>query len=407
MSGDEKPGRKLRGLWGILVSLVTIAILTYIAVILISGRDSFLRRIFGSSSSREPVKIVDEYSFEAGRSKVFASLDGAVAAVGTLGVQVLDRSGAELLRDPCRMLTPAVNVSTGKAVAFDIGGNAVRVLSSDEMTASFETESPIISASVNDNGWFCVCVRDDGGYRSIATVYNNLGKDVYRVSLGSGYILSAILSNDNRNLAVLSLTDRGSKIEFYELSSENVVMTFDLPDRLIIDQRYLSGGDLLVVTMDSMIAVDKNGKGRELHWFAGKRLGAYTVSGGLIAMHLLDYGVGYSGRLVTLDGDGAFMGTIVTSYEIISMSAGEDYLAVLRSDGVALFDRELAEILFAPSSATSAGADSILALGDGAALVSSDHSAVIVRIGSSEPESDPENAPEDEQESSPESAPES
>ena len=379
MSGDEKPKKRIRGLLSVAISLATLVVLTYIAVTLISGREFFFMRFIRNRVSSEPMVIVDEYSFEVGRARVFADLGETVAAVGTLGVQVLDLGGNELLRDPFRLTSPAIDVSGNKAIAFDIGGTAVRVINDAEFSASFDTEAAIISASVNENGWFCVCVRDDSGYKCAATVYNNLGKEEYKVRMASGYILSSILSKDNRRLAVLSLTEGGSKIAFYELSKEDVDRTFLLPDRLIIDIQYLPSGDLLAVTTESLVAVDKNGGGKELHWFAGKRLGNYTVSGGLIALHLLDYGVGYNGRLVTFDGNGSFLATISTDYEIVSMSACEDRLSVLRNDAVVMFDKELCEIRHSPAPASSAGAEGILALRDGAALVTSDHTAVILR----------------------------
>lgn len=380
MSGDEKPRKKARGLIRVAFSLISLAVLAYIVITLISGRDSIFKRFVGLFSSREPVEIVDEYSFEAGRSRVFADMGGAIAAVGTLGVQVLDRGGNELLRDPFRMSAPGVDASGGRAIAFDIGGTAVRVFSAEDMEAAFETESAVVSASINENGWFCVNIRESGGYSGVVTVYNNLGKDVYRVSLASGYVLASMLSADNKKLVILTLMEGGSKITQYDLGSESPDNEFILTDRLIIDIRFLPGGDILAITTDSLIAVDKNGKGAELYWFAGKRLGGYALGDGFVALHLLDYGIGYAGRLVTLDNEGTFLGTIAIDYEIISISSCERHLAVLRSDGIEMFDMELGWIPCSTPPEASAGVGGVLALSDGAALATSDHLAVVIRF---------------------------
>ena len=232
MSGDEKPRKKARGLLRIVFSLISLGVLVYIVITLLSGRDSIIKKLFGYIYSREPSEIVDEYSFEVGRGRVFADLGSAVAAAGTLGIQVLDLGGNELLRDPYRMTTPAICESGRRVIAFDIGGTAVRVFNKDEIVAAFDTESYIVSASINENGWFCVSVGESGGYAGVVTVYNNIGKDVYVVSLASGYILSSILSSDNKRLAVLALTEGGSSIIYYDLSSDSVFKTFVLPDRL-------------------------------------------------------------------------------------------------------------------------------------------------------------------------------
>ena len=384
MSGGEKPVKKTRGLLRVALSLVSLGVLVYVAIALITGRDSIMKQLFGLFSSREPVEAIDEYLFEVGRSRVYANLGSAVAAAGTLGVQVLDHGGNELLRDPYRMSFPAISESGGKAIAFDIGGTSVRVFGADEFAASFETESGIISASINENGWFCVNIQGSGGYACVVTVYNNLGKDVYKVTISSGYVLSSLLSPDNKKLAILSLTDSGSKITYYELDNADVADTFILPDRLIIDVRYLPDGNILAVTTDSLITIDKHGSGSEIYWFAGKRLGGYALGSNFIALHLLDYGIGYNGRLVTMQNDGTFLGTIATDFEVISMSSAEGYMGVLRYDGVVIYDMELSEMPYAAAAevSVSAGATGIMALSGSAALATSDHSAVVIKIES-------------------------
>jgi len=380
MTGDEKPRKKKRRLLGIIFSFISIAILTYIAIRLISGQELGISRLSGLFSPRAPVAAADEYNFDVGGSRVFADLGGSLAAAGTFGLQVLDVSGAETLRDPFRMTSPAISAATGRAIAFDIGGTAVRVFDETRIAAAIEVTGTIISASINKNGWFCVCSQERGAFRSIVTAYDNRGRDVYRVSLASDYAISAILSPDNKRLTVLSLTDKGSRITFYDLNSETPGGVFDHPGGLILDIRYLTGGDVLAVTQESLLTVDAGGNGLGLYGFSGRRLGGYVLDSDFIILYLLDYGLGYSGRLVTLTENGEILGELASSREIISMSSAEGYLAVLRNEGLSFYDKELDELAAREGSASAAGSTCVVALRDMAALAAGDHSAAVIRF---------------------------
>jgi len=380
MTGGEKPKWRWRRLVGIAFSLISLVVLTYIAITLITGRGLDMAWLTDMFSRREPVEAVDEYHFEVGRDRVFADLGGSLAAAGTLGVQVLDIGGNELIRDPFRMSRPAINASNGRAVAFDIGGTAVRVFSDTRITASFEAGGEIVSASINRNGWFCVSAQEGGGLRGVATVYDDRGSAVYKVNLASGFVLSAVLSPDNRNLAVLNLTDNGSRITLYNgLNKTDPDSSFELKGGLIVDIQYLSNGNLLAVTTDSLIILGRSGASGMMYEFFDKRLGGFSLDDGLIALHILDFGVGHGGRLVMLKEDGLVLGELAIDREIVSMSLGGGLLAVLRSDGPALYDTDLEELTISGDRLSATGAGRILALENGAALAVGEHLAIVIK----------------------------
>ena len=382
MAGGEKPNNRKRKLAGIAGSVISLAVLTYIAIGLISGRGAWLSWVKGLFSSREPVEYADEYHFDVGRDRVFAVLGDSLAAVGTLGIQVLDAAGNETLRVPVRMSAPAVCAQGGRAVAFDIGGAAVWLFNETDTVMSFDPAGAVIEASMNRNGWICVCSQDSGGFKGAVDVYNDRNRAVYKVRLESGYVLSAALSPDNKTLAVLNLAEEGSRVSFYDLNSETPGHVFVLPGELIIDMWYLKSGDLLVVSTDSLFITDKNGAEKKLYDYSGSILGGYTFTGDFTALHILDYGVGYNGWIVALDEAGKLLGVIRTEREIMSISAGAGFLAVLRSDGFFFYDFGLGELPPANAPGSATAATRILALDDSSALAAGDNSAVVVRIGS-------------------------
>lgn len=379
MTGNGKPNSKLRRLVRIACSIASLAVLTYITVSLISGRGLGLSRFSGLFSKSEPVETADDYFFDVGRGRTFADLGGALAAAGTQGIQILDAGGAETLRDPYLMSTPAMNAREGRAVAFDIGGFSVRAFDRSGIISSFETDDAIINASINRNGWFCVCTREGGGFKGAVDVYNGSGAEVYRVNMANGYVLSAELSPDNLKLAVLTLTDNGSRVTFFSLDSETADHSYDLYGGLIIDISYRADGTLLAVSTGALIVIDRDGAGRELCGFSGAILSGYAIGSDYIALHLLDYGVGYRGRMIALGLNGDLLGEISTDREIISIAVGAD-IAVLRNDGLSIFSRNFTEYPVSGAPGSTAGATRVIALGDGSVLAAGDHSAVVIRF---------------------------
>ena len=379
MEGEQKQKKRKRILPGLLFSLVPIAILAYFAISLISGHGLGISRIVGLFSSQVSDLTAEYLRFDIGRDTVFANSGDSTVAAGTLGIQILGPDGEEIYRDPIRMSYPAIGSSGDNTIVFDIGGTSVRVFSKTEPISSYDSDNPVISASINENGWYCICKQSGGGYNGSVSVYNAIGKEIYKVSLASGYILTAVISPDNKTLAILEMMEGCSRLAFYSLDSEDIGGIFDLPNSLILDVLFLPNGKVLAFSENSLLIVNTDGNGEEVYSFNGKRLGGYTYESEFIALYLLDYGIGYSGRIVTISEDGKILGEIMTDREILSISSRDGYLSVLRSDGVFIYSGILKEFKAIGEPVSTSETHRIVALGGGAALVVNDYSAVVYK----------------------------
>ena len=379
MSGDDRPKRiKRKYLFPAVLFVASAAIITLL-ILLIYGHVSGSQRI-GLFSPRRPAITVNEFNFDVGRGRVLAHANGSIAAVGTLGIQVLDTGGRETLRDSFRMNRPAVSNTGDRFIVFDIGGTTVRVFESSQVSTFVETDGSVVSASINQNGWFCIVTQESGGFRGTITVYNNNGSRVYEDNLGRGYALSAELSPDNKTLAILNLIDTGSRVTFYSIDTEDDPdHIFDLPGGLIIDIMYLPNGEVLTVSTDLLFIIDSSGEGRSLYPFPEKRLGSYTNNGNFVALHLYDYGLGHRGRLVTLLTDGTVLGELEIERDVASLSSVGNSLVVLKYDGVSFYSDELEEFPVIADSFSAAGATQVLAVYEDTAIAASDNSAVVIR----------------------------
>jgi len=380
MNGDDNPKKIKVKIISLLLLLVTFVILIGIAI-------TFFSNIFSESSRpglfsrRIPDVTFDELSFDVGRARMFAHTNGSVAAAGTLGVQVFNTEGNETLRDSFRMTQPAVTVFGNRFMVYDIGGTSVRVFTGSQILSSFETDGTIVSASGNQNGWFCVVTQRGGGIRGTVTVYNNNGARVFEVDFRTGFVLTAEISPDNKNLAILNFTDTVSRVTFYKNidTEDEPSHVFDLTSGLIIDISYLPAGDLLVISTDLLFFIDEDGVAEALYPYHDKRLGSYTRDENFIALHIYDYGIGHRGRIVTLTSSGNILGESATEREVISMSAFNDSLVILKNDGIVFYSDELEEFSLHSGSPAVAGSSHVVAIREDTALAASDSSAIVFR----------------------------
>jgi len=361
--------------------LVAVVIFLFISVSLLIGYNTNAPWFSALFSQRTPDISVDSFYFNIGRSRMFANIGGSVAAVGTLGVQVFDPAGNETLREPFRLSQPAITGSGDRCIAYDIGGTAARVFTSTQVLSVLETDSAIVSASINENGWFCLVTQGSGGLKGAVSVHDNTGTVVYRVTLATGFALSAQLSPDNKTLAILTLPETGSRVMLYQGIDEDKDPDhqFDFFDRLIIDIFFIPNGDILAVSTDSLILLEDSGDRTFLYSFRDKRLGGYAKQNDGITLHLYDYGVGVGGSLVTLRADGTILGEIATDREILSLSSFEKTLVVLKNDGVTFYGDDLEVIYSTADNHSSAGAGRLLVVREDTVLAVSDNSAVIIK----------------------------
>ena len=362
-----------------IIVLAVLAALTLATALIVHGYNTGDLALF---PRRSPVFTASELNFDVGRSRVFAESNGTVAAAGTFGIQVINADGEETLRDTFRLYTPAIVEHSGTFLVFDIGGTYLRKFTSNQILSEVTTTGQIVSATLNHNGWFTVVTQEPGAFRGTVQVYNSAGSVVYRVDLGSGFPITAKLSSNNSNLAILNLTNTGSRVTFYngiDEDKEEPDFWFELTDTVMFDFEFISNYDILAISTESVLSSSITGESAEIFNFRGRRLGSYALSKDFIALNLYDYGVGYSGQIITIDSQN---GTIIAQHrvhrEIISMSVNYGWISILQSNEITFFNQVLEEYLASDETVMALATNRILMIGENAALATSDNSALIV-----------------------------
>lgn len=328
------------GLFRRIVAFLSILILAVAAAVVIVNWDDLSfdgikRNLFSS------VKNAETFYFDAGEGSVFADLNGGLAIASSSGIQIFNKSGEIIDQETLFISCPSIFAENARAVVYDLGGKSVRLIDKDEISLSLETENPIISCAVNEDGYLALCTQEEG-YKGSVTVYDTNGTAIYKWYSGEGYVLSAAISPDNKEMAVLTLADSGSKIVYFDLSSENEKTIYEQNDEIILDLKYLTNSKLLVISESSTQIISSTGSVISQYVFSDKYLHNYAMeSNHFSALVLNDYQYGNQGELVIIEKNGEILSSIPIDNEVISISAAGEYLAVLYDDGVTIYDSDL------------------------------------------------------------------
>ena len=338
-AADQRRGKTLRRiLAGILtLLLVALALLVFVYRDALSGES--LRKLFGRGGAESTAR--EAFTYETGAEQMFAAAGNGLAVASSSSLQLLNEAGELVFKQVVSYDTPVVFGSIAGALFCDLGGkNSVFTDLNGESTA-IQPGGEILTAGMNENGWFYLATAE-AGYKALVSVYNNKCEKQYEWWSGSGYVLRAAVSPDNRSLAVLCAERDCTKLHFFSLNSETERAVAEIPDELCYDLAWLNGDTVCVVGETVLRFFLDTGKETGAYALEGRYLLDYTLSrSGFAAIYVSDYRSGAGGTLLTLNDDGRVMGSAALERDVISLCAEGKQLLVMTSGDLALYSQDL------------------------------------------------------------------
>ena len=326
----------------VITALVTVSLVA-MALLVVFYRDQLssqgLRELLGQDTVLDGA--IAAFSYENGASQTFAPVGDGFAVASASGIQLLDSRGNTVVKEICSMDTPAVAACETAALFFDIGGDTCKLARFDGSCQTIEVGNCIISACVNDSGYFAV-ISEESGSKGLVRVFDSDGALLYQWYSGTGYPLRAQVSPDNKNMAVLCLTEDGSVLHFFKLSSEDEQASLSYPGQLLFDLHYMSTGRLAVLGGEGLYFAAGDGSQVGFYDFGGRYLSAYDFGGsGFATVYLSEYRAGAGGTLLTLDSGGTVLGSVPLEGDLISLSARGRQVLYAAADRLELYSQSL------------------------------------------------------------------
>ena len=338
---EKQPARGSRTVRRVLAGILTLLLIA-LAVLVFVFRDELtgagLRRIFGV---KEPAAAREAFTYETGASQVFAPAGDGLAVASGSSVQLLNAAGETVYKQVVSYDTPACFGSEKGALFCDLGGTGCILADFEGGERNPSSGAEIQTAGMNEDGWFYI-VTVESGYKGLVSVYNSACEKQYEWWSGSGYVLRAAISPDNRSLAVLCAEREGARLHFFALNSETERGSATVADTLLIDLCWLGP--------DSVCAVGETGV-----WFYagdGTEKGVYALDGrylldyefgraGFAAIFVSAYRSGAGGTLLTLDSRGQTLGSAELDRDVISLSAVGKQVLAMTGDCLALYSQDM------------------------------------------------------------------
>lgn len=344
-------------------------LLTVVILLLIgAGVAGFLTSMLG----RERDGAAYSADLEGYESAKFAPVGDGFAAMSEVAIRVFGDSGATAGTVSRNYPDGVLIGGKNAAAAWSSGGTEFSVLKADGTGYDLSFSGGVTNADLNDEG-YAVVLAGEKGYKGSVSVIRPDGEAIYRVYVGSGYPVDADLSPDSRELAILSLTAKGSRVSIYSLDREEPEHEWT-GDTVFFELEYLSGGRIFLLASDRAATLSGDGKSDRAYSFGGEFLKDYTVSENSVVLVLGKHQTGSSGRIVLLDQSCSAVAQRQTETEIRSLSAAGKRLAVRYSDAITVYDWELNAL---GSLESAAGADAAFIRSDGSAIIISGGGAAI------------------------------
>ena len=373
---EKKPRRKLRGFLLFLLTLVAVlGVVMFAAYRDGTGFDVLRRYLNYGGAEKAGSEAV--YNFDASSSNRFAVLGDRLVVLSDTRLRVLNASGGEVWSTAVSMTAPALESGGGKAVAYDVGGTALYVVDQNGEVFSLTAteEEPLISASLNEEGWLAVTAKMKG-YKGCVRVYDSDMEEMFRFRSSRRFLTDAWVAGKGEALAAVTLGQENgtfvSNVVLYRLTEEEPYGNYDITDGLVADIGWVDG-KFAAVSDTSLTFAGIKGELEGSFGDKGAHLREYDLHGdGFAAVLLNRYQSGSVGRLVTVGADGTELGSLEVSEEVQDISAAGRYLAVLYLDRLVIYNQALETYASLKGTESARG---VLMRTDGSALLLSSESA--------------------------------
>lgn len=341
------PGRRSRTTIKYIRYLLLLVMVMVALLFLFSNRD----QINGDNFRRLMAKINIGFSSSAaenGEIRFDTSGDGATvvykdgfARATVEKLVITDKNGTEFQNTPLGFRTPILSANSRYVLVYDSGGTGLMVADSFSVLYETNMENNIITARMNDNGYFVVVTEGDG-YLAKVFVYDSSFREVYRYRSLGRYILDATVSPDNRAIAVSAMNIEGQEIVpeilYFRLSREKMDWSVSFEDKPCVQIAIKNDGTVCGLFSWGMVSLTASGKETGRYAFDNQVLQCYTLDDKNMNVFIVSAAENGAARGVVCDARGAVQSEIELPFYATAVDYCEGRLAVLNSQRCAVYN---------------------------------------------------------------------
>ncbi len=268
--------------------------------------DNFVYLMRDFNSVTDSASDYTEVSYQAQDSDVYIPFRDGFAAVGNNRVIVFDVGGTPLLTDDVSLSYPAAAASEKYLLVYDIGGTTYSLYNSITRVIKYETDMPIVSASVADDGSYII-VTEGKESKYLVKLYNSAFKLKMTVRKDK-YVTDAAISRDGECFAVSSVYEDGAKfmgeVAFYKKGADSEISAYNYNTSMPVTAASHADGGFTVLFDDAVRFYTAKGESAGECALTGEKVTYFeTRSEGSILV-CESNSIGTENRVYVFDGDG-------------------------------------------------------------------------------------------------------
>ena len=253
------------------VSLLVLIII--LAGLLYQNRN---QRILGAVSVDVSEHII--YRIESTRQHNFYMYGKNLLIANNEGLTLIDKSGSVVWHLRLLVKSPIVKISGKYILVADSGGHSVTLVSNGKILASKMMEREILTARVNEKGYFAV-ITDEIGYKSKVWLYTRAGKEEYKWSISADYIVSIDISKNGKRLAASLVSTADDKltsvVTIKDVDKETTLIEKTYPEKIYQEVKFLGDNSLIAIGESDTVKIDLKGNQEWVIDYGGKVLEHY------------------------------------------------------------------------------------------------------------------------------------
>ena len=336
------PRGKLRAL--LLAVLLVLGLVAAFVLLDRTAFDGLRRSIAYMQADKDENGCVRLYQYNGDGTSCFADLNGSLLVASNKEITLLDDKGSTVYHTALQMGQAAVSAEDGFGVVYEIGGKDLYLLDGKGLVRQMTMEGEIFSVEMGQSGRFAVVLKKNG-YKTAVSVYNGKGEPLYDFHSAQKYLMTAAVSENGKYMAAAAMSQDGgsfvSSLQIYKLTSDAL-----RADAALTGGVYEIGtvnGAFCAVT-DKALCFVKNDGTVSTYDYRGGSLSRCGLGGGKFAAVLLEnYSSGSLTHLATVNTAGEEIASLSVENEVLDLSAAGRYLAVLYSNKLVIYDRNLQE----------------------------------------------------------------
>ncbi len=290
------------------------------------------------------------FSLDVHSSNSYLSFHNGLAVASPDGMQCFDANGEQTVLAQCKMDNPVLLQNSTVALGYGVGSSGMcTVHHSKGEQLNLTVPGTIIDADLSEEGYIC-CASNQPGYKTVLNVYDGSGNQIYSWLSSTQFFGQCAVSGDGRAMCAIALGIDGGSYASTAVSfaTDETEPTAELPlgSDLVFDLRYVGKRAVCAVGESALHFFDVDGDRHSTYPYEGGELLAYDLNGdSFIAIVCNTNQAGSRYRLTIVSTGGTELAAISIDEPVQDISANGEYLAVLTSSGLRVYDSRLRECL--------------------------------------------------------------